>query len=36
MMVGAVSSGVNRFFWRLLLDSRVLDLPMAYNPIFVT
>jgi hypothetical protein len=25
-----------KHLWRLLLDSRVVDLPMAYNPIFVT
>ena len=26
---------INTLRWRLLLDSRVVDLPMAYNPTFV-
>src|SRR5205085_10880805 len=33
---GAMLKAAYRFFTRLLLDSRVVDVPMSYNPIIVT
>jgi hypothetical protein len=36
---GASASAISSNFsisWRLLLDSRVVDLTMSYNPLFVT